>query len=52
MSVKELKRKIEETNKKLCTLINLHNYNLQKKVIIECSQELDELLVEYMNILS
>lgn len=52
MSIIELKRKIEETNKELCTLIAIHNYNLQKHLIIECSQKLDELIVAYMHALS
>ncbi|MCT4605903.1 MAG: aspartyl-phosphate phosphatase Spo0E family protein [Marinisporobacter sp.] len=48
MSVNELKNKIEEVNVELCTLINTKNYDLLENEIIQCSQKLDTLIVEYM----
>ncbi|MCT4618145.1 MAG: aspartyl-phosphate phosphatase Spo0E family protein [Marinisporobacter sp.] len=48
MSVNELKEKIEEVNVELCTLINTKHYNLLENEIIQCSQKLDTLIVEYM----
>ncbi|QZY54589.1 aspartyl-phosphate phosphatase Spo0E family protein [Crassaminicella profunda] len=52
MSGTELKKRIEETNVELCTLLSTKHYNLLEKDIIKCSQKLDTLIVEYMQTLS
>ncbi|MCT4618848.1 MAG: aspartyl-phosphate phosphatase Spo0E family protein [Marinisporobacter sp.] len=51
MSRNELKKKIEEVNVELCNLLNTNHYNLLENEIIQCSQKLDLLIVEYMQTL-
>ncbi|TCO74977.1 aspartyl-phosphate phosphatase Spo0E family protein [Marinisporobacter balticus] len=52
MSRNELKKKIDEANVKLCDLLSINHYNLQRHEIIRYSQQLDELIVAYMKSLS
>lgn len=44
----ELKKKIEVVNGELLMLLKCHNYNLLANPVIACSQELDELIVAYI----
>lgn len=48
MSKNELKKKIEALHAQLAMLIKGNNYNLLASSVLECSQELDELIVAYM----
>ncbi|MCT4605171.1 MAG: aspartyl-phosphate phosphatase Spo0E family protein [Marinisporobacter sp.] len=51
MSGDELKKSIEEVNVELCNLLATNQYNLLKNEIIQCSQKLDLLIVEYIQTL-
>ncbi|KXG74746.1 aspartyl-phosphate phosphatase Spo0E family protein [Thermotalea metallivorans] len=50
MSNNELKKKIEALHTQLEMLIKGNNYNLLACSILECSQELDELIAAYMRV--
>jgi hypothetical protein len=48
MSRNELKKKIDVVNGELLVLLKCHNYNLLANCVIACSQDLDELIVAYI----
>ncbi len=50
MSKDMLLKKIKETNRKLCFLVQQNNYDLQQETILKCSQQLDTLILTYMNL--
>ncbi|WP_110942969.1 aspartyl-phosphate phosphatase Spo0E family protein [Inediibacterium massiliense] len=48
MSSIEQKKKIEAIYAELCVLLSKNDYDLQTYEIIQCSQKLDQFIVDYM----